>query len=151
MSDERERKENDREEEPDEEAPGEKRVRTAAEIAAERAARLAEQGADEATPEEEPPEELPPPLSVSDLLRYFCGVLLEQAWQKLGLRVDLATGEATEDLGEARLAIDALAALVEKLDGLWMEQEREFLKGELANLRLNYVQRSSSKQKEEGT
>ena len=151
MSDERERKENDQEDEPDEEAPGEKRVRTAAEIAAERAARVAEQTAEEATPEEEPPEELPPPLSVSDLLRCFCGVLLEQAWQKLGLRVDPATGETAEDLGEARLAIDALAALVEKLDGLWMEQEREFFKGELANLRLNYVQRSSSKQKEEGT
>jgi hypothetical protein len=168
MPEEREPDKEDEADEASEETPkDDDAVKTAAEVAAERAAQATEETAEEAEaaqepeeptepeerPEAERPQEALPPVSVPDLLRSFCGMLMGQAWQKLGLVVDPVSGELEEDLGQARLAIDSLAALAEKLEGHWSEDEKREVDAALANLRINYVQRASpdEDEQEEGT
>jgi hypothetical protein len=167
MREDRESDKTDAAEEASEETPEEEDpVKTAAEVAEERAAQTTEETTEEAEAAEQPeqptepeepaeaerPEEALPPVTVPDLLRSFCGMLMGQAWQKLGLVVDPTTGELEEDLAQARLAIDSLAALVGKLEGEWTEEERREVDAALANLRVNYVQRATpdEAQEEEG-
>lgn len=145
----------------EEEKQERKEVRTAAEVAAERAAETAKASADEA-PETEQPEAEPelaeseeaptaepteaklPPVTVPDLLTSFCAMLIGQGWQKLGLVVDPATGDIAQDLEQARLAIDSLAALADQLGEHLTDEAKRELDAALANLRLNYVQRVPS-------
>ncbi len=151
----------------EEEKQERKEVRTAAEVAAERAAEAVKASADEAPeteqPEAEPepaePEEVPtaepteatlPPVTVPDLLTSFCAMLIGQGWQKLGLVVDPATGDIAQDLEQARLAIDSLAALADQLGEHLTDEEKRELDAALANLRLNYVQRVPSGPTEPG-
>ena len=58
-----------------------------------------------------------PAITVPDLLKGFCEVLLAQAWQKMGLVLDPVTGEIVEDLAQARLAIDSAAKTVRFEEG----------------------------------
>jgi hypothetical protein len=49
------------------------------------------------------------------LLSLFIGVLSAQAWQHMGLRVKPGTEKIEKDLERARVAIDCVVFLVEKL------------------------------------
>ncbi|MFQ6131523.1 MAG: DUF1844 domain-containing protein [Armatimonadota bacterium] len=142
-------------------------VRTAADIAAERAASVEQEAAAaeatptaeeeakpsareteagpeaEAPPEEEPTGEAVPEVTVAALLKGTVELLAVQAWQHMGLQVSPQTGELHKDLPQAQLAIDAAAAIVEKLQADLSEEERKQFEGLLANLRLNYVQRGN--------
>ena len=145
------------------------RMKTAAEVAGERAAErtaeaAAEGAADEETEEEaeEEAEEAPPtaeperyedalpPVTVPEMLKTFCSVLVGQGWQKLGLVMDPTTGDVAEDLEQARLAIDTLGVLIDKLEGhLTPEEKREF-DAAIANLQINFVQRRNASQEGAG-
>lgn len=92
---------------------------------------------------EQPSEESAAPLSVVELLQWCISVLAANAWQTMGLVPDPATKKIARNLDDARLAIDAMAALVEHLKPRLAEPERRELDTLLANLRLNFVEQKS--------
>ncbi len=114
----------------------------------------AEAEATEAEPEEEP---VPPPhgrvspeqkaeeqraptladLDIYDTLRFMIGLLNQAAWIHLGLVAPPGASETRTDLAQARVAIDSLEALVDKLTPKANDEEKRELSTMLANLRVN--------------
>ena len=78
-----------------------------------------------------------------ELLRWIIGVLAGSAWQNLGLVPNPASKKVVRNLEDARLAIDAVASLIEHLKPRVDEKERRDLDTLLANLRLNFVEQSA--------
>lgn len=120
----------------------------------------AEEGTEEAaesapdtgeSPDEEVPEETAAAaeaegvslaeLSVYDTLRFVLGLLMQQAWIHLGIQLAPGADDLKEDLPQARVAIDTLDFIVEKLQPELSDSERSELSTVLANLRLNYVKK----------
>jgi len=102
----------------------------------------------EGTPPTEPgttPEGAPAAATdVRALLAMTVGMLAEAAWVKMGLRLDPISQKMERDLDQARLAIDCLAALVERLGPLEDERTRRELTTLLTDLRLNFVRQQAS-------
>jgi len=97
------------------------------------------------TPEEKAEEQRAPTLAdldIYDTLRFMIGLLNQAAWTHLGLVVPPGASEARTDLVQARVAIDSLEALVEKLTPKANEDEKRELTTMLANLRINYVRKA---------
>ncbi len=67
-------------------------------------------------------------------------LLASKAWEAMGLVPDPATKKLERHLDEARLAIDAAAALVDMIKEQLQDRERRELETLLTNLRLNYVE-----------
>lgn len=67
-------------------------------------------------------------------------LLASKAWEAMGLVPDPATKKLERRLDEARLAIDAAAALVDLIKEQLHDRERRELETLLINLRLNYVE-----------
>lgn len=85
-----------------------------------------------------------PDVRVDDILRFSINLFNEQAWIQLGIRANPATGETTADLEQAKLAIDALTALIQLTEGRFDAHEVRDLKNLLAGLQMNFVQRKSA-------
>ena len=87
-------------------------------------------------------DQVPQPISVATVLFETVDFMSALAWQKMGLQPDLATGKIEPNLDEAKLAIDAVAALSEiilhKLDS---EEDKRQVQNIVRDLRVNYVQR----------
>jgi len=83
-----------------------------------------------------------PVASVYDILQFVAGMLSEQAWQKMGLRLAPGQKEMTKDMTQAKLAIDTIAFIVDKLHPHIGENERRALRGILSDLQLNFVKQS---------
>ena len=100
--------------------------------------------ASEAAAEEtaEAPQEPPRPLDVYAILRVSIAQLSSIAWQLMGLQPDPFTDKIRKDLDQARIAIDATAALVEKLQPHLQGQEAKDYQSLLTDLRLNFVKQS---------
>ena len=81
-------------------------------------------------------------LSVYDTLRFFLGLLTQQAWIHLGIQLAPGADDVKEDLAQARVAIDTLDFIVGKLQPELSAPERSELSTALANLRLNYVNKA---------
>jgi len=109
-----------------------------------------EEPVEAAPPEEAPPEQ--PPLQAEDegpdlaeigvygVLRFCANLLMQQAWISLGIQAP--GGEIKESIPEAKVAIDTLAEIVERLQPDLDGDEKRELESVLANLRVNYVQRA---------
>jgi len=67
-------------------------------------------------------------------------LLASKAWEAMGLVPDPATKKIERHLDEARMAIDAAAALVDLIKEQLQDRERRELETMLTNLRLNYVE-----------
>lgn len=67
-------------------------------------------------------------------------LLASKAWEAMGLVPDPTTKKIERHLDEARLAIDATAALVDLIRDRLQDRERRELETLLTNLRLNYVE-----------
>ena len=104
-------------------------------------------------PEEIPVEETPAEdegqrpvtmadLTVQDTLRFIVGLLAQQAWIRLGLQVAPGMTEPATDLAQARVAIDTLELVAQKLSPSSDEGERRELSTLLADLRVNYVKKA---------
>ena len=78
-------------------------------------------------------------LDVHSLLGLFLGILAEKAWQTLGLRTKPGTDKVETDFDQARVAIDTVGYLSEKLLLRLPEDEKRRLEGLVADLKLNYV------------
>lgn len=117
------------------------------------------------TPEDTPPA--PPAMSAEDaamadlgddisaadadafgtygLVTYVIGLLASDAWARLGLIANPATGKVEKDIAQARVAIDCVAALIGVIDtaeGKLPESLRGDLRRVLNDLRINFVEQS---------
>jgi len=82
-----------------------------------------------------------PDINVYSLLRMSIGMYIEQAWIHLGLRMDPNKNKVEHNLPYAKVAIDTVDFMVQKLQPDLDDNEKRELDLLLANLRMNYVQR----------
>jgi len=114
--------------------------------AAEEPAQQPESAAQEAEQAEEPAEAPPVEMDVFDLLRMSVGLFAQEAWIGLGIQARPGSSEVKPDLRLARTAIDTLEFLVGQLGDELEAAEKREMDALLANLRINYVQRSGSEE-----
>jgi len=104
----------------------------------------AESRSEEAPPESKAEQEAPQGVAdVYNLLRLFIAMLAENAWVWMGLRRNPVTGKVEKDLAQARVAIDTLVFLSDKLAPHADERERRDMRTIVGDLQLNFVQQSS--------
>ena len=84
-------------------------------------------------------EKVREPLKIRELLLLTLANLEGKAWAYLGAITHVETGEMKKDLKEAKLAIDAYAALYELIKNEIGDEEKKQLELVLTNLRLNFV------------
>ncbi len=82
---------------------------------------------------------------VDVILRFFLSILGQFSWRSLGLVSDPKTGQVKIDLENARLAIDVMGDILERLSPSLSEAEVRDMKNLLTNLRLNFVEKSKEK------
>jgi len=123
-----------------------RRVKLDNEEAADEAAESPAEVEGTSAPEEEPkPEDKAdglPPVDVFSLLGSFITMLGMQAWQWMGLVKDPATGNIEKDLAQAKVAIDAIAALAGQPEGKISSADAEELRRMISDLRINFVRQS---------
>jgi hypothetical protein len=73
------------------------------------------------------------------LLTIFINILSLQAWQHMGLRVKSGTDKIERDLERAKIAIDCIAFLIDKLENHIQESEKISLRNFLTDLQINYA------------
>jgi len=97
------------------------------------------------TTAEEPQEEQgqAPEMRTEDAVRFAINLFADLAWINMGIRSNPATNETKTDLGQARLAIDALGALVQLTEGRFDPREVREMNNLISTLRLNYVERAA--------
>ncbi len=78
-------------------------------------------------------------LDTYSLIGLFLGILVEKAWQTMGLRTKPGTDKIEADFDQASVAIDTAGFLAEKLQPHLPDDEKRRLEGLVADLRLNYV------------
>ncbi len=83
------------------------------------------------------------PLRAPDLVRWCVSLLATSAWQAMGLIPDPSTQRVERNLDDARLAIDAISALLETLRSRLPDVERREIETLLTNLRLNFVEQQA--------
>jgi hypothetical protein len=83
-------------------------------------------------------------LDTYSLLGLFAGLLAEKAWQTMGLRTKPGTDKIETDLDQARVAIDTIGFLAEKIQPHLPDDEKRRLEGVVADLKLNYVRLSKT-------
>lgn len=83
-----------------------------------------------------------PELDVPAALAVCVNMLSEVAWVKIGLIPNPVSGKIEKDLAQARVAIDAVGDLVQRLEPLVDQTERRDLQVMLSNLRINFVEQS---------
>jgi hypothetical protein len=75
-------------------------------------------------------------------------VLLDQmagvAWQKLGLQPDMVTGKIEPDLDQARVAIDVVSFLSNKLEPQLDEDDRLQIQSLVRDLKIIFVQKGGA-------
>ncbi len=103
-----------------------------------------EGGSGERAPETAGPRAMPlGALATHDLLLTLLGLLVEKAWAGMGLVPDPATGKLEKNLEDARIAIDAYAAILEVVRAKLDNAPRREMETLLTTLRLNFVEKSS--------
>ena len=78
-------------------------------------------------------------LDTYDLLSFFIDILGTQAWQHMGLRVRTGTDKTEKDFERARVAIDCISFMIDKLETHANDQERDSLRKLLADLQINFA------------
>jgi hypothetical protein len=85
-------------------------------------------------------------LDTYSLLGLFAGLLAEKAWQTMGLRTKPGTDKIDTDFDQARVAVDTVAFLAEKISSRLPDDEKRRLEGLVADLKLNYVRLTKTQQ-----
>ena len=85
--------------------------------------------------------DMPAP-AVYDLLQFMVGMLAEQAWERMGIRLAPGQKEIEKDLVQAKLAIDTIVYIVDKIHPHVGEDERKALRGLVSDLQINFVRQS---------
>ena len=92
--------------------------------------------------EEAAPEVPLQALDVYDMLRFVVSLLTQQAWVSLGIQKAPGAEEVEQDLPQAKVAIDTLEFVIDKLAPALEPQEEAELNSALSNLQINYVKRA---------
>lgn len=79
------------------------------------------------------------------LLSLFVSILSAQAWQHMGLRVKTETGKIEKDFERAKVAIDCIAFLIDKLEPHVADAEKNEMRRLLADLQINFARLSLEK------
>lgn len=87
------------------------------------------------------PHQLPLPT----LFTWFIGILNGKAWEYLGLMMNPETKEINQDLGKAKISIDSIEFLFEQIKDKLEVEDKKQLENILANLQMNYVERTKEK------
>jgi hypothetical protein len=96
------------------------------------------------SPPESAPQAIPlGALAARDLLMWFLGLLAAKAWEGMGLVPNPGTNKIQKDLQDARIAIDAYAAVFEAIRTQIDDQPRREMETLLMTLRLNFVEKST--------
>lgn len=90
-------------------------------------------------PQQERPTE---PLDVNAVLAMMVDQMAGIAWQKMGLQPDMITGQIHKDLAQAKVAVDAAAALAAQLEPSLDEEDKRQINNLIRDLRVNYVEKS---------
>lgn len=107
----------------------------------------------------EPTEEIPPteeetrdheehareatkPADVYTIITWMIGMLASSAWQTMGLQVAPGAHEIEKDLDQAKLAIDCVMALADRVSPHLDETGRRELRGVISDLQINFVNQS---------
>lgn len=85
-------------------------------------------------------------VDVYGVLRYCIALLHSQAWQNMGLVTNPATQRVERDMEQARVAIDCIGFMAEKLQPKASEEERRSLRNLLTDLRLNFARQQEQPQ-----
>ena len=107
-----------------------------------------EEAKTEAPPEEvkaEEPEEEEAGLPLPDVystLGFMVGMLAEQAWRFMGIRLAPGQKEMVKDLVQAKVAIDTLVFISDKLHPHISDDERNAMRELISNLQINFVQQN---------
>jgi len=79
-------------------------------------------------------------MTAEDIITMSIGLLQQQAWVSMGLVMNPTTKAITKDLEQAKLAIDAVAALVNLIAPGLEESVQRDLRAMVSDLQVNYVQ-----------
>ncbi len=93
---------------------------------------------DEIPQPQEQPQQRP---RTEDALRYTISIFAEIAWVQMGIQADPGTHTVETDLPQAKLAIDAIAALIPLTEGRLDSRDQRDLRNLLSTLQWNYVER----------
>ena len=91
--------------------------------------------------ENEEPLEMPLP-DVYATLGFMVGMLAEQSWRFMGIRLAPGKKEPDKDLVQAKVAIDTLAFISDKLHPHITDEERSSLRQLISDLQINFVQQN---------
>lgn len=83
-----------------------------------------------------------PPPNVYATMEFMVSMLAEQAWMLMGLRLAPGQKEISKDLTQAKVAIDTVVFIVDKLQPHIEEQDRTALRGLISDLQLNFVRQN---------
>jgi len=75
------------------------------------------------------------------LLRLALDLFIQQAWIDLGIVAPPGTSETRQNLDQARVSIDTIAFLLDKLRQVASAEEAREVELVLTNLRINFAQR----------
>ncbi|HHV78845.1 MAG TPA: DUF1844 domain-containing protein [Firmicutes bacterium] len=81
-------------------------------------------------------------MGIVDTIRSFVAILATKAWQSMGLTINPSTGKIEKNLEDSRLAIDALAGLIELIGPRIPGEELRQYRALLQDLQLNFVNQS---------
>ncbi len=84
-----------------------------------------------------------PRLNVRDRLLMCIDILNQGAWISLGLISDPSTGKIEADLSQAKVAIDSVAFLTDRVESELDDETRRELRSLVRDLHLNFVRQSS--------
>lgn len=113
-----------------------------------------EEPTQEQSPEEQPAEQAPaeerpeatgpaaemPAPDIYETLQFVTGLLIEQAWQFMGLHLPPGRKEPVKDMVQAKIAIDTVIFVADRLHPHLNEEERRTIRGIISDLQLNFVQ-----------
>jgi len=84
-----------------------------------------------------------PPVDVYSVIKSFISILSSQTWLWLGLFKNPTTGKLETDLQQARVAIDIIAVLIEKVNDNSTPAEQRELRDLINDLRMNFVRQNT--------
>ena len=79
---------------------------------------------------------------LEDLLGLFTGILLDKAWQYMGIRLAPGKKETEKDMTKARLAIDCVVCLTNRLAPSLSPEAACRLRSMIADVQLSYVKQA---------
>jgi len=83
-------------------------------------------------------------LDTYTLIAMFIGILAEQAWRHMGLRMDPKTQETKKDFERASIAIDCIEFMASKLGRAIPDDEAKRLRALVADLQINFAREKTA-------